>query len=51
MTLQKAGTRVDYTVTYLEMEACPSYDWPHLPLGSTAANRLDDIELNVLRGV
>ena len=37
MTLQKAGTKVDYTVTYLEMEACPTYDWPHLPLGSSAA--------------
>ncbi|MDA8584776.1 GNAT family N-acetyltransferase [Rhodobacteraceae bacterium] len=37
MTLQKAGTKVDYTVTYLEMNACPSFDWPHLPLGSTAA--------------
>ena len=37
MTLQKAGTKLDYVVTYLEMEACPSYDWPHLPLGSSAA--------------
>ena len=37
MTLQKAGSEVDYVVTYLEMEACPTYDWPHLPLGSSAA--------------
>lgn len=37
MTVQKAGTMVDYTITHLEMNACPSFDWPHLPLGSTAA--------------
>lgn len=37
MTIQKAGTRVDYTITYLAMETRPHYDWPHLPLGSTAA--------------
>jgi GNAT superfamily N-acetyltransferase len=37
MTLQKAGTKVAYTITYLEMEQRPSYDWPHLPAGSTAA--------------
>ena len=37
MTVQDAGTEVDYTVTYLEMEACPRFDWPSLPLGSTAA--------------
>lgn len=37
MTIQKAGTRLEYTITYLEMDACPTYDWPHLPVGSTAA--------------
>lgn len=37
MTIQKAGTELAYTVTYLEMTARPSYDWPHLPAGSTAA--------------
>ena len=37
MTLQKAGTKVDYTITWLEMDAHPEFDWPHLPVGSTAA--------------
>ncbi|NNE88644.1 MAG: GNAT family N-acetyltransferase [Silicimonas sp.] len=37
MTLQKAGTKLDYTITWLEMNACPDYDWPHLPLGRTAS--------------
>ncbi len=37
MTLQKAGTEVASTITYLEMEARPSYDYPHLPVASTAA--------------
>jgi len=37
MTLQKAGTKIEYTVTWLEMDACPEFDWPHLPVGSTAA--------------
>lgn len=37
MTLQKAGTEVDYTVTYLEMTARPSFDYPRLPIGSSAA--------------
>jgi GNAT superfamily N-acetyltransferase len=37
MTVQKAGTEVAFTITYLAMEVRPSYDWPHLPLGSTAA--------------
>ncbi len=37
MTIQKAGTKVDYTVTWLEMDARPEFDWPHLPVGSTAA--------------
>ncbi|NND42966.1 MAG: GNAT family N-acetyltransferase [Silicimonas sp.] len=37
MSIQAAGTEIPYTVTYLEMEARPTYDWPHLPAGSTAA--------------
>lgn len=37
MTLQKAGTRVAYTITYLEMDARPGYAYPHLPVASTAA--------------
>ena len=37
MTVQKAGTEVAYTITYLEMGERPSFDWPHLPAGSTAA--------------
>ena len=31
MTVQPAGTELDYTVTWLEMTACPSYPWPSLP--------------------
>lgn len=31
MTIQPAGTVVDYTVTWLEMTARPEYDWPHQP--------------------
>lgn len=37
MTVQKAGTEIAYTVTYLEMDERPGFDWPHLPAGSTAA--------------
>ncbi|MEM9971175.1 MAG: hypothetical protein AAF762_08755, partial [Pseudomonadota bacterium] len=37
MTVQKAGTAVDYTITWLEMTARPDFRWPHLPPGSTAA--------------
>ena len=37
MTLQKAGTELSYTVTFLEMTERPGYDWPHLPVGATAA--------------
>ena len=37
MTVQKAGTEVSYTVTYLEMPERPSFDYPHLPAGSSAA--------------
>lgn len=31
MTVQPEGTRLDYTVTWLEMTQCPSYPWPALP--------------------
>lgn len=31
MTVQKAGTELDYTVTWLEMTECPAYPWPALP--------------------
>lgn len=37
MTVQRAGTKLDYTVTWLEMDTRPDFDWPHLPIGSTAA--------------
>lgn len=37
MTLQKAGTKIDYTITYLEMGERPSFDYPPLPIGSSAA--------------
>lgn len=33
----KAGERVDYVVTYLEMEARPAYPRPHLPAGAPSA--------------
>lgn len=36
MTIIPEGTEVDYTVTWLRMDACPSYDWPHLPSGPPA---------------
>lgn len=37
MTIQKAGTELSYTVTFLEMAARPDWAWPHLPAGSAAA--------------
>ena len=37
MTIQTAGTEVSYSITWLEMQERPSFDWPHLPLGSTAS--------------
>ena len=37
MTVQKAGTELTYTVTWLEMTERPDFTWPHLPPGSTAA--------------
>jgi len=36
MTLQKAGSEVEYTITYLEMAERPGWDWPHLPTGAQA---------------
>lgn len=37
MTVQRAGTEVGYTITHLVMDERPSFAWPHLPAGSTAA--------------
>ena len=37
MTLQRAGTELDYTITWLEMTARPDFDWPHLPPGAQVA--------------
>ena len=37
MTVQKAGTEVAYTITYLEMETRPSFGYPRLPITSKAA--------------
>ncbi|MEM6387490.1 MAG: GNAT family N-acetyltransferase [Pseudomonadota bacterium] len=37
MTLQKAGTEVAYTITYLEMGTRPNFSYPPLPIASTAA--------------
>jgi len=34
---QKAGERVDYVVTFLEMDLRPSYPRPHLPAGPASA--------------
>lgn len=36
MTLQKSGTRVEYTITYLEMAARPDWAWPPMPATSAA---------------
>jgi GNAT superfamily N-acetyltransferase len=35
--MRKAGDEVDYTVTFLEMAAPPSYPRPHLPPGPVSA--------------
>ena len=35
--LHKAGERVDYVVTHLEMTARPGYPRPHAPAGAPAA--------------
>ena len=37
MSVQEAGTRISYTVTHLEMESRPDYDWPRLPPTSSSA--------------
>ena len=37
MTTYRAGETVDYTVTFLEMAARPSYGWPATPTGMTGA--------------
>lgn len=37
MTIVRAGTEVDYTITYLEMVERPSYDWPHMPANIAAS--------------
>ena len=37
MSVQRAGTEVAYTVTWLEMTRRPSYDWPHQPSGPAAS--------------
>lgn len=37
MTIQKAGTELDYTITWLEMTERPDFDWPHLPAGAQVA--------------
>ncbi|MEM9344662.1 MAG: GNAT family N-acetyltransferase [Pseudomonadota bacterium] len=36
MTVLPAGTEVEYTVTWLQMTSCPTYDWPRLPSGPPA---------------
>ena len=37
MTIETAGTELAYSITYLEMDQRPSFGWPRLPAGSTAA--------------
>ncbi len=37
MTTYRAGDTVEYTVTFLEMTARPSYGWPVTPAGMTGA--------------
>ena len=37
MTIQKAGSQVSYTITYLEMAERPRFEYPRLPVGSSAA--------------
>jgi GNAT superfamily N-acetyltransferase len=37
MTIQPAGTEIDYTVIYLEMSTAPTYPWPHLPANQPAS--------------
>ncbi len=35
--IHRAGDEIDYVVTYLEMDARPSYPRPHLPAGAVSA--------------
>lgn len=43
MTTQKAGTQLSYTITYLEMPKRPSFGYPPMPMGTSAALlRADD---------
>lgn len=37
MTIQPAGTKLDYTVTWLEMTERPAYTWPALPANQPAS--------------
>ena len=37
MSVQKAGTKISYTITHLEMESRPDYGWPRLPPTSSSA--------------
>lgn len=37
MTRHKAGTEIDYSVTFLEMHQRPDYGWPPAPVGMTGA--------------
>ncbi|MXQ06523.1 GNAT family N-acetyltransferase [Alphaproteobacteria bacterium GH1-50] len=37
MTIEPAGTKLDYTVTWLEMTECPDWGWPPLPVSSNTS--------------
>lgn len=37
MTVQRAGTTVNYRITWLEMTSRPTWDWPRQPLGLNGA--------------
>ena len=36
--VRRAGSKVEYRVTFLEMRARPGYDWPHLPATGPVAS-------------
>ncbi|MBK5928511.1 GNAT family N-acetyltransferase [Rhodobaculum claviforme] len=40
MAVTPAGTRVEYRITYLGMQARPTYDWPQMPSDRVAASLL-----------
>ena len=40
MSGYRAGSRVDYRVTFLQMTARPGYDWPQMPGDGSAASLL-----------